>query len=55
MNVNIPAFVTGLLLMAMISMSLSKMVGYKRHTPVQPIIQVECSNGVCDTTYIYKF
>lgn len=29
--------------------------GVKESKPVQPIIQVECSNGVCDTTYIYKF
>ena len=29
--------------------------GVKKSKPIQPIIQVEYSNGVCDTTYIYKF
>lgn len=45
----------GMLLGALVFAINLSVNGVKESKPVQPTIQVECTGGVCDTTYVYKF
>jgi hypothetical protein len=51
--------VAGLTLIVASSIALGSIKGEKVDRkvkqPIKPIVHVECENGKCDTTYIYKF
>lgn len=55
MSLNLFSFFTGFMCGLALTVTLNTCVGFHRKQPVQPTIQVECTGGVCDTTYVYKF
>lgn len=38
----------------MIGSLISEEIGIRSNKPIKPSIKIECTDGKCDTTYIYK-